>query len=156
MTDAKDHFTQRLCFNVYATNRAFNRFYQATISESGLTYPKFVILHALKEAGPLTVSDLSARAGVEPNTLSPLLKKMAAFGVLTRERDEHDERRVMIALTDKGGELLARTDAVVQEGFAELGLDFEQSMQAVRFLEDLRKRLDEADPPKLRMDDIAT
>lgn len=154
MKDENYQFTKWLCFNVYATNRAFGRFYQATISESGLTYPKFVILNVLKEAGPLTISDLSTRAGVEPNTLSPLLKKMAGFGVLTRERNVEDERRVMIALTDKGRQLLGRADAVVQQGFAELDLDFEQSMQAVRFLEDLRTRLEKADPPKLRNDDV--
>lgn len=151
---AEDDFTRRICFNVYAVNRAFGRFYQAAISESGLTYPKFVILNTLKDAGPLTVSDLSTRAGVEPNTLSPLLKKMASFGVLTRERDPEDERRVMIALTETGRTLLARADAVVQQGFAELGLDYEQSQQAVQFLDQLRTRLDAIDPPKLRIDDI--
>ncbi len=149
-----DQFTNRICFNIYAANRAFGRFYQAAISESGLTYPKFVILNALKDAGPLTISDLSTRAGVEPNTLSPLLKKMADFGVLTRERDAQDERRVMIALTEKGRLLLERADAIVQQGFAELDLDFAQAMQSVQFLDTLRKRLDEVDPPKLRLEDI--
>ncbi len=154
MTDNSDQFSRRICFNVYGVNRAFGRFYQATISESGLTYPKFVILHALKESGPLTVSDLSVQARVEPNTLSPLLKKMAAFGVLTRDRDPKDERRVMIALTEKGMDLLGRADVVVQKGFAELDLDYAQAMQAMQFLDDLRMRLDKADPPKLRVDDI--
>lgn len=154
MTDDTFHFTQRICFNIYATNRAFGRFYQATISESGLTYPKFVILNTLKDAGALTVSDLSTRAGVEPNTLSPLLKKMAEFGVLTRERNAEDERRVMIALTDLGRKLLAQADGIVQEGFAELGLDYEKSMAAVQYLEELREKLDKADPPKLRAEDI--
>lgn len=154
MTDTKHHFTQRICFNVYATNRAFNRFYQATISESGLTYPKFVILNALKDAGPLTISDLSTRAGVEPNTLSPLLKKMAEFGSITRQRDAHDERRVHIALTEKGRRLLERADETVQQGFAELGLDYAKCMEAVHFLEDLRSKLDKSDPPKLRVEDI--
>ena len=154
MTDTNDQFTRRICFNVYAAQRAFGRFYQATLTESGLTYPKFVILNALKDAGPLTISDLSARAGVESNTLSPLLKKMAGFGVITRQRDAKDERRVMIALTDNGRKLLARADAVVIKGFSELGLDYEKSMQTVDFLEDLRERLDKADPPKLQVDDI--
>jgi len=153
MVDTQDNFTQRLCFNVYAANRAFGRFYQATISESGLTYPQFVILNTLKDAEALTVSDLSARAGVEPNTLSPLLKKMAAHGLITRQRDAVDERRVMITLTDAGRSLLARADAVVQEGFAQLGLSYAQSGEVVRFLEDLRSRLEKADPPKLSMDD---
>lgn len=154
MADADFPLTRRLCFNVYATNRAFGRFYQAALSESGLTYPKLVILNTLKDAGALTISDLSTRAGVEPNTLSPLLKKMAEFGVITRQRSIEDERRVMIALTDVGRDVLRRADAVVQQGFAELDLDFAQCMQTVQFLEDVRERLDKADPPKLRTDDI--
>lgn len=154
MTDPIHAFTRRLCFNVYATNRAFGRFYQAILSDSGLTYPKMVILNTLKEAGPLNISDLSSRAGVEPNTLSPLLKNMAAFGVVTRERLPEDERRVVITLTDKGLTLLNRADALVQEGFAQLGLDYEDSVKAVEFLDDLRRRLDQSDPPKLRAEDL--
>jgi DNA-binding MarR family transcriptional regulator len=155
MTDESDHFTQRICFSTYATNRAFGRYYQATIADTGLTYLKFAILNTLKDAGPLTISDLSNRASVEPNTLSPLLKKMAAFGTITRERAPEDERRVIITLTDMGRTLLERADSVVQQGFAELDLDYEQAMQAMQFLKDLREKLDNADPPKLTAADIA-
>lgn len=153
MTDPINHFTQRLCFNVYATHRAFGRFYQAAIGDSGLTYAKFVILNALKDVGPLTISDLSVRAGVEPNTLSPLLKKLAAFEVITRIRDEKDERRVMINLAPKGRELLEQADAVVQEGFAQLGLDYAQCVQSIKFLEEVRQKLDDSNPPKFSVAD---
>lgn len=152
MTKRQDHFTQRLCFNIYATNRAFNRFYQAIISESGLTYLKFVILGTLRDDGPLMVSELSARAGVEANTLSPLLKKMAAAGLVTRARAPEDERRVVIGLTEKGQKLLERADEVVAQGFDTLGLDMGETMRAMRYLEDVRARLDASDPPKLHLD----
>ncbi len=154
MSEEAYYFTQRICFNTYATNRSLGRFFQSSLSDTGLTYPKFVILNSLKDAGPLTVSDLSIRAGVEPNTLSPMLKKMAEFGAITRERNPDDERRVMIALTEKGRVLLERADAVVQQGFTELGLDYEKSIAAVQYLEDLRIKLDKADPPKLKLDDL--
>jgi MarR family transcriptional regulator, organic hydroperoxide resistance regulator len=152
MTDDRDHFARRLCFNVYTVNRAFGRFYQAIAGDSGLTYLKLVILNTLKNDGALSISELSARAGVEPNTLSPLLKKMARVGVLTRERASDDERRVLIEITEKGRRLLARADALVQQGFAELGLDQAEADRAVRFLQDVRDRLDKADPPRLEID----
>ena len=152
MSDADDHFTQRLCFNVYATNRAFGRFYQAIISESGLTYLKFVILNTLKDKDELSISELSARAGVESNTLSPLLKNMALSGLITRTRKAEDERRVVISLTEKGRRLLEQADQVVQQGFSELGLDYCEVMRTVAHLEDIRSRLEQANPRKFRPD----
>lgn len=151
-SDGTHSFTQRLCFNIYTAHRSFNRFYQSVLTDSGVTYPKLVVLHALREAGPMTVSDLSARAGVEPNTLSPLLKKMEGFGVLTRKRSPEDERRVTITMTEKGSALLAQADDAVQRGFAELNLDPEQCMQALQFLEQARAQLDQSNPPKFDAD----
>ena len=143
-----------LCFNTYTLNRAFGRYYQRAFSETGLTYPKFVILMVLQDAGPLSVTDLSARAGVEPNTLSPLLKKMAGFGVLTRERTPEDERRVSVAITELGRRLLDRARDVVMEGFAEIDLDTARVTETLGFMEEVRQRLDAAEPPKLQIKDI--
>ena len=70
-------FEALLCYNVYALNLAFGRFYQAAFGETGFTYPKFLVLKVLSEQGALSLSDLSARIGVEPNTLSPMVKKMS-------------------------------------------------------------------------------
>lgn len=153
--DAKsDTLTELLCFNTYALNRAFGRFYQAAFSETGLTYPKFVILMVLDAEGVLSVSELSSRASVEANTLSPLLKKMAGFGVITRQRAEADERRVEVGITPLGKQLLDRARTVVTQGFEELGLGFNEVQTAIRFLEEARARVDQASPPKLRIDDI--
>ena len=143
-----------LCFRAYSLNLAFGRFYQSAFSETGLTYPKFVILKALAAEGPLTVSALSAKAGVEANTLSPLLKKMAGFGLLSRERSAEDERRVLISMTDLGRAILERADAVVLEGFQSLGLDEQDLEQAVQFLDEARQKVDAADPPKLDLGDL--
>ncbi|WP_299689154.1 MarR family transcriptional regulator [uncultured Tateyamaria sp.] len=156
MKDAKDiaHLTSLLCFNAYALNRAFGRYYQAAFGETGLTYPKFVILTALNEAGPMTVSELSARAAVEPNTLSPLLKKMASFDLITRQRAEEDERRVVLAIADTGRAVLARAHAVVMQGFEDLGLDADAVEQAVQFMQQARGNVDAAKPPRLSLDDL--
>lgn len=152
--DADMTLTGLLCFSAYSLNRAFGRYYQAAFGETGLTYPKFVILSALDEAGPMTVSELSARAAVEPNTLSPLLKKMASFDLITRQRAEEDERRVVLAIADTGRTVLGRARAVVSAGFAELDLNPDAIEQAVRFMQHARTIVDAADPPKLNLDDI--
>ncbi len=143
-----------LCFSAYALNRAFGRFYQAAFSETGMTYPKFVILMALDEAGPMTVSELSSKAGVEPNTLSPLLKKMAGFGILTRTRAEQDERRVLIEITEFGTQVLTRARRVVAEGYEALDLDDANPNEPLSYMEKVRCALELAQPPKLMIDDL--
>jgi len=143
-----------LCFNTYALNRSFGRFYHAAFGEAGMTYPKFVLLMALDEAGPLTVSELSSKAGVEPNTLSPLLKKMASFGILTRKRAEEDERRVLIEMTGFGKDVLARARRVVEEGYATLDLDGADPKDPVCYMEKVRAALENAVPPKLDITDL--
>ena len=156
MTDTidPDALDQLLCFNVYSLHRAFSRFYQSAFAQTGLTYPKFVILKALKETGPMSVSALSQEAAVEPNTLSPLLKKMAGFDLVTRQRSVEDERRVDIAITPKGEAVLDRANAVILEGFRDLGLDSAQVVDAIGFLNQTRHRVEETQPPKLDLDGI--
>jgi len=150
MTDhaAPPSLDQLLCFNVYSLNRALGRFYQAAFSDTGMTYPKFVVLSALHEAGPLAVSELSARVGMEPSTLSPLLKRMAEYGVLTRQRAAEDERRVVIALSDMGRHALEQVRAVVLDGLKGLDLDPDKTGQLVDALGAARARLEGADPAR--------
>ena len=156
MTDKMntEDLKELLCFHIYSLNRSFGRYYAATFSETGLTYPKFVILMALDADGPMSISALSTQAGVESNTLSPLLKKMAEFGAITRQRAEDDERRVEVGITPMGRDILVRAKEVIAKGFLELGVDPERMVDALRFLEDTRAKVDQADPPKLSFDGI--
>ncbi|MEM6589659.1 MAG: MarR family transcriptional regulator [Pseudomonadota bacterium] len=144
-----------LCFNVYSLHRSFGRYYQAAFSETGLTYPKFVILMALDVGGPMSVSDLSVRAGVEANTLSPLLKKMADFGAITRTRSEADERRVEVAITPMGQDILTRARDIISQGFKDLQIDPDRMFEALTFLGEVRVKVEDSDPPKLDLDGIA-
>lgn len=137
---------QLLCFNVYSLNLALSRFYKAAFGNTGMSYPKFVVLSALEEVGALTVSDLSKYAGMESSTLSPLLKRMAEYGVLTRVRSVEDERRVMIELTDMGREAVALVREVVLEGLKGLDLDPSQTGQIVKALGAARARIEGVEP----------
>ena len=103
----------------------------------------------------MTVSQLSAKAGVEANTLSPLLKRMESFDVLSRERSQEDERRVVISLRPFGEELYQRAETAVMAGFRELGLDPEDVIRTLAFLSDVQARLEKASPGQLDISDIA-
>ncbi|MGV6813059.1 MAG: MarR family winged helix-turn-helix transcriptional regulator [Brevirhabdus sp.] len=139
---------QLLCFNIYSLNRAFSRFYQAAFSDTGMTYPKFVVLSALAEAGPLSVSALSARVGMEPSTLSPLLKRMADYGTLTRARAPEDERRVVIDLTEMGKQAIALVREVVLDNLEGLGLEPGATTSLVDALDEARAKLDGSEPAR--------
>lgn len=148
MNDQSDpsSLEQLLCFNVYSMNLALSRFYKAAFGNTGMTYPKFVVLSALEEGGSLTVSELSKHAAMESSTLSPLLKRMADYGVLTRVRSSEDERRVIIELTDMGREAVALVREVVLEGLKGLNLDPQQTGQIVKMLGAARARIEGAEP----------
>ncbi|ANS78045.1 Organic hydroperoxide resistance transcriptional regulator [Serinicoccus hydrothermalis] len=97
---------QQLCLPLYAASRAVTRRYAELLAEVGLTYPQYLTLLALWDAGePLSVRDLGARLHLDSGTLTPLLKRMETAGLVRRVRDERDERRVLVWVTDSGWRL---------------------------------------------------
>lgn len=101
---------RQVCFPLYAATNLLTRLYGPILQELGLTYPQYLVMLVLWEDQPLSVGALGARLYLDSGTLTPLLKRMEAAGLVTRTRDALDERRVLIGLTDKGK--LLRTDAV--------------------------------------------
>lgn len=112
-----------LCFGVYSAGHAFNRLYRPLLDKLGLTYPQYLTMVALWEADDRTVGALGERLGLESNTLTPLLKRLAAMDLISRERDPHDERVVRVKLTDKGRRLEGPACAAPAELLAASGLD---------------------------------
>lgn len=111
-TDSDDPLLldRQVCFPLYAATNLITRLYGPVLSAIGLTYPQYLVMLVLWEEEPQTVGALGARLYLDSGTLTPLLKRMEAAGLVTRQRDPQDERRVLIALTPKGRAL--REDAV--------------------------------------------
>ncbi|WP_050530081.1 MarR family winged helix-turn-helix transcriptional regulator [Pseudaestuariivita atlantica] len=147
MSDTPSKLDTMLCYRVYALQLAFNRYYQAVFGDTGFTYPKYVALMGLDELGTVTLNELAARIGVEPNTLSPLVKKMSGFGLIDRKRDDRDERRVLLSLTPFGRSVLAEATRAADAGWESLGLDPAAVEQALAVLGDANDRLAAADLP---------
>ena len=101
-----------LCLDLYAASRAVIKAYGPLLQDLGLTYPQYLVMIALWEKAPLAVKDLSGRLSLDSGTLSPLLKRLEAMGLVTRTRSRDDERGVLIGLTEKGRALEARNKRV--------------------------------------------
>ncbi len=95
----------QLCFDLYAASRALTHAYRPVLAELGLTYPQYLVMIVLWEQDGRTVRDLVETLRLDHGTLTPLLRRMEANGLLTRTRASSDERFVEIALTDAGNDL---------------------------------------------------
>ena len=83
----------QVCFPLYAATNLLNRLYGPVLRELGLTYPQYLVMLVLWEEQPQTVGALGARLYLDSGTLTPLLKRMEAAGLVSRTRDPEDERR---------------------------------------------------------------
>ncbi|GAA4911829.1 MarR family winged helix-turn-helix transcriptional regulator [Streptomonospora salina] len=97
----------QLCFAVYAASRALTGLYRELLGEIGLTYPQYLVMLVLWEHGDLTVTELGSRLRLDSGTLSPLLRRLEAGGLLRRSRTGGDERVVRVTLTSAGARLRA-------------------------------------------------
>src|SRR5436190_2142305 len=95
----------QLCFALYSASLAMTKLYKPLLDELGLTYPQYLAMLALWEQDGLMVSELGKRLRLDSGTLTPLLKRMEAAGLVARTRDAQDERRVHISLTASGRRL---------------------------------------------------
>jgi DNA-binding MarR family transcriptional regulator len=102
----------QLCFALYSTSLAMTKVYKPLLDDLGLTYPQYLVMLLLWEQDEVTVSALGERLYLDSGTLTPLLKRMQASGLLTRTRSVQDERRVLIALTEAGRQLKAKAAKV--------------------------------------------
>jgi MarR family transcriptional regulator, organic hydroperoxide resistance regulator len=105
---------RQLSFALYSASNRVIRLHRPFLEPLGLTYPQFLVMLALYEDAPRSVGDLGLVLGMETGTLTPLLKRLEAAGLVTRTRDSADERRVLIDLT-KAGQALREEACSVPE-----------------------------------------
>ncbi|GAB1579909.1 MarR family transcriptional regulator [Bordetella petrii] len=96
---------EQLCFALHSTVLAMNKVYRKLLRPLGLTYPQYLVMMVLWEQDQLTLSDIGRRLYLDSATLTPLLKRMEAAGLVTRLRAAQDERQVIVGLTRAGREL---------------------------------------------------
>ena len=129
--------TEQVCFDLYAASRAVTNAYRPVLGELGVTYPQYLVLIVLWEHGTCTVRELAGHLRLDHGTLTPLLRRMEAGGLLTRRRADTDERFVEVALTPKGDGLRASATRIHCEMKDALGLGPERLARLQETLREL-------------------
>ncbi|MBF6475134.1 MULTISPECIES: MarR family winged helix-turn-helix transcriptional regulator [Nocardia] len=137
-----DHLTldEQLCFPLYAASRAMTAVYRPKLDRLGLTYPQYLVMLALWERDERSVGDVCQALDLDSGTLSPLLKRLEAAGLVERRRSAADERRVDIRLTERGRALRAEAGDIPAQMAEASGL----SMDDVVMLRGILHRLTDA------------
>ena len=132
---------QQLCFALYATSLAMTKLYKPLLAPLGLTYPQYLVMLVLWERDDRAVHELGELLQLDSGTLTPLLKRLEAGGLVSRQRDLADERRVRIKLSPEGAALRERAEAVPRAVMCGLGDQLEAAADLRERLHAVRKRL---------------
>ncbi len=119
---------RQVCFALAVAARNVVAVYRPVLEPLGLTHPQYLVMLALWQYGALSVKELSRLLQLDPGTLSPLLKRLEAAGLLRRERDPRDQRNLALALTDKGKALREQAEKIPAGIVERLGMPVEQLM----------------------------
>ncbi|MCR5017587.1 MAG: MarR family transcriptional regulator [Bacteroidales bacterium] len=103
--EEKFKLDNQLCFRLYTASRLLTQAYHPLLSEHGLTYPQYLVLLVIWEKDEQPVNDIAKRLMLETNTVTPLLKRMEAEGIVTRNQGKKDARQMIVKLTKKGRDL---------------------------------------------------
>lgn len=131
----------QLCFPLYACSREIVRLYKPFLDEIGLTYTQYIVMMVLWERKRATVKKLGEILYLDSGTLTPLLKKMEAAGLLIRSRDKEDERSVIAELTDKGEQLKDRAADIPDKIVQCVPLSKEEAGELYRLLYEILGRI---------------
>ncbi len=124
----------QLCFALYVTSREIIKNYKPLLDPLGLTYTAYITFLALWEKDDITVKELGKRLYLDSGTLTPLLKKLEAKGLLERRRSPRDERNVYITLTDEGRALKEKAASVPMDLINASQFDVESGKQLLSML----------------------
>ena len=123
-----------LCFALYSASNHMTRLFVPFLKKLGVTYPQYLVLVVLWERRAQGVGELATALQMDLGTLSPMLKRLEAKGLVTRRRQAEDERRVLVDLTPKGIALRKRTEEMLGEFYCFLNMPLDE-------LFDLKDRL---------------
>ncbi|MFD0688905.1 MarR family winged helix-turn-helix transcriptional regulator [Actinomadura fibrosa] len=124
----------QVCFALAVASRSVIALYRPLLEPMGLTHPQYLAMLALWQREPLSVKELSGLLQLEPATMSPLLKRLEAAGLVLRERAGRDERSLAVGLTEEGRRLRAEALRIPPAIVERLGMD-------VAELQDLHRAL---------------
>jgi len=132
----------QVCFPLYSASNAVVRAYKPYLDKLDITYLQYIVLMVLWEEGSLNVKEIGNRLFLNSGTLTPLLKRLDAKGLVKRSRSGKDERARIISLTEEGKELRSMAESIPGELVCSLGLEKEKLLHVKALCEGILKALD--------------
>lgn len=129
--------SEHLCFKTYAVSRYITGLYKPYLDEISLTYPQYLVMLVLWENGEMNIGKIGEYLHLDNGTLTPLLKRMEKHGLLNRTRSAHDERVVLISLTENGKSLKNKAKHIPEAVQSCFHLSHEKSAQLKSALDEI-------------------
>lgn len=143
MSDEMLKLDNQLCFALYACSREVIKKYKPFLDPLGITYTQYITLLVLWETPKISFKHLAERLKLDSGTLTPLLKKLEASGLVSRMRDPEDERSVILTLTDAGAALKAKAQSIPEDVFGSTGMCVSDTLALKELLEQTLAQLEE-------------
>jgi len=143
---APDRMSQDLdaqpCFALQSTSHAITRAYKPLLEPLGLTYTQYTVMLALWQADAVSLAQLANKLHTNPPSLTPVIRRLAEMGLLTRQRAANDERRLIISLTKKGTNLREDAQEIPYQMLCRVGLTPDEGEDLIALLSRIRTTLD--------------
>ncbi len=127
----------QICFPLYSAANAVVRAYRPLLEKLDITYLQYIVLMVLWEESSLMVKELGQRLDLDSGTLTPLLKRLEAKGLVERRRSEEDERARIITLTRRGQALKAKAEGIPGDMACTVGLTPAKGLQLKQLCDEL-------------------
>lgn len=132
---------QQLCYALYGAGLAVGRVYKPMLDGLEITYPQYLVMSVLWERDDQSIGAIAEHLALDSSTITPLVKRMEAAGLLERARNPEDERQVRVRLTDKGRQMQARTGCLSQALLTSSGWPVERILALNEEIKTLRTAL---------------
>ncbi|WP_462148232.1 MarR family winged helix-turn-helix transcriptional regulator [Pseudoalteromonas gelatinilytica] len=132
-----NNLSDNVCFTLYSATNALIRAFRPILEAYDLTYPQYIVMHSLWYNNQVSLKALSHDTHLDSGTLTPIVKRLEAKGLLTRQVSNEDERKKVISLTEQGMQL--KIDA--EELTAKLMARSNMSLERIELLRELTLEL---------------
>ncbi len=137
--------SSQLCFKIYSISKAMTRLYKPILDSLKLTYPQYLVMLILWEHERISFKDMSNNLKMKTGTLTPILNNLESQGRVCRMKDEKDDRRVYIHITEKGKKLKDEASKVPSEISCKVNVSAEEYFKYMKEFNELLKKIDEVE-----------
>lgn len=132
----------QLCFKIYSISKSIVRIYGPLLNEIDLTYPQYITMMIMWEHKKLSFKEISAKLKMKTGTLTPILNKLESNGYIEKIKDENDDRKIYIVVTEKGLEIENKAKDIPKRIVENLNLSESDYNKYIKEFDDLEKSLD--------------